>query len=215
MTAVSRASRPASPAWAYLLAVGVALAIFAVLAARAAADEQFGWERSVLDAVNAVAPVSSDEVHIDPVLHGATLAVALFTAAIGASLALRSQWRAVLFLGAAIGGAVVLSTVVKAIVKRPPIEAPSDGYSFPSGSATWSMATAVALVLLAPTVRARVTAAVVAGAFVVAYGGIIVYEEWHYASDVLAAWCLATASATAGWLVARRPRAAYAARRPA
>jgi membrane-associated phospholipid phosphatase len=213
VSAVPRAFRPASQAWAYLLAVGAALAGFAVLAARAAADEQFGWEASVLDAVNAVAPVSSEEVHIDPVLHGATLAVAVLTAGVGAFLALRSQWRAVLFLGAAIGGAIVLSTVVKALVKRPPIEGPSDGYSFPSGSATWSMATAVALVLLAPTVRARVVLALVAGAFVLAYGGIVVYEEWHYASDVLAAWCLALAWATAVWLVAGRPRAAFPARR--
>lgn len=215
MSAVPRASRPASQAWAYLLAVGAALAGFAVLAARAAADEQFGWEASVLDAVNAVAPVSSEEVHIDPVLHGATLGVAVLTGAIGVFLALRSQWRAVLFLGAAIAGAIALSTIVKAIVKRPPIEGPSDGYSFPSGSATWSMATAVALVLLAPSVRARLLAAVVAGAFVVAYGGIVVYEEWHYASDVLAAWCLALAWGLAVWLVAGRPRASLPARRPA
>jgi membrane-associated phospholipid phosphatase len=216
MSAVSRASGSVPQAWAYLVAaVGVPLAIFGVLAARAVADEQFGWEGSILDAVNAVAPVSSEEVHIDPVLHGATLGVALLTGAIGLALAWTSQWRGVVVLGVAIGGAVVASTIVKAVVKRPPIEGPSDGYSFPSGSATWSMATAVALVLLAPSVRARLVTAVLGGAFILAYGGIVVYEEWHYASDVLAAWCLALAWATAVWLLAGRPRAVVPARRAA
>jgi membrane-associated phospholipid phosphatase len=87
---------------------------------------------------------------------------------------------------------VLLSSLVKAVVQRPPIEGGGD-YSFPSGSATWSMTITAAAVLLARSRCERLLAVLLGAAFVLAFGAVITFEEWHYSSDVLAGWCLALA----------------------
>jgi membrane-associated phospholipid phosphatase len=100
---------------------------------------------------------------------------------------------------------VLLSAVVKPLVERPPIEGAPDDYSFPSGNATWSMATATALALLARS-SPRLVAVLVAGAvLVVGVSLVIVWEEWHYPSDVVAGWCLAVGWVAALWPLLRRP----------
>lgn len=93
---------------------------------------------------------------------------------------------------------MLLSSIVKAVVERPPIEGEGD-YSFPSGSATWSMALAAAAVSLARSKRERRLALALGALFVLVYGAVITFEEWHYSSDVLAGWCLA-----AGWVAGLR-----------
>jgi undecaprenyl-diphosphatase len=207
VNATSRLPSPTTPSWGPIAAaVGASLALFSVLAGLVSAGEGFGWDGSILDGVNALAPVSSEDVHIDPVLHGSTIAVAVATALYAGLLVVRSHLRAALFLLGSIIGAVALSALVKVLVKRPPIEGAADDYTFPSGSATWSMATLVALVLLAPSARARWLTLLVGAVFVVGYAGVVVFEEWHYASDILAAWCLGLAWAGALWLAVRRPR---------
>jgi membrane-associated phospholipid phosphatase len=102
------------------------------------------------------------------------------------------------FLGAALLGAVLLSTIVKEVVERPPIEG-EGGYSFPSGSATWSMALAAAAVFFARSAGERRLAVALGAVFVLVYGAVITFEEWHYSSDVLAGWCLALS-----WVVGLR-----------
>jgi undecaprenyl-diphosphatase len=129
-----------------------------------------------------------------------TVAVGGLTAALVLVLLARRRLRHAVFLVGAIGGAVVLSSVVKELVQRPPIEGPPDEYSFPSGSSAWVMATVVAFSLLAAGRRRRVVA--VAGlAIGVAYCAVLTFEQWHYPSDVLAGWCLALAWVSALWLL--------------
>jgi membrane-associated phospholipid phosphatase len=189
-----------------LIAVLGSLALFAVLAARAG-DGAHGWDAAVGDAVAALAPVSSSDVHFDPVMRGITFAVAGLTVLLGAWLVALRRFRAALFLAGAIGGAVALSTLVKGVVERPPIEGPADEYSFPSGSATWSMATAAAVLLLAQSRRELAALAVAAAVLVVGLAAVIVWEEWHYPSDVLAGWCIGLGWALVVWLLLRRPAA--------
>ena len=153
------------------------------------------------------APVASSDVHIDPFMQGVTVAVGAATVALGGWLLARRRYRAALFLAAAIGGAVVLSTLVKALVERPPIEGPADEFTFPSGSSAWSMATAAAVVLLARSPRERLAAVVTGAVLVLGLGAVIVWEEWHYPSDVLAGWSLALAWTVAAWIALRRPSA--------
>jgi undecaprenyl-diphosphatase len=170
------------------------------------ADAGLAWDSSILDLL-ARFPVSSSDVHVDPFVAAITLAVGAVTAVVVLVLLLRRRYRAALFLVAGIGGAVVLSSIVKVLVERPPIEGPADEYSFPSGNATWSMATAVALALLFRSSR-RARAVLVAGtALVLVVGTVVAWEEWHYPSDVLAGWCLATAWVAGLWLALRRPPA--------
>ena len=147
-----------------------------------------------------MSPVSSSDVHVDPLVEGMTIGAGGLTAALSIVLLARREFRSAVFLVGAIAGAVVLSSIVKELVRRPPIEGPPDEYSFPSGSSTWVMATVIAVSLLAAGRRRRVVAA--AGlAIGVAYCAVLTFEQWHYPSDVLAGWCLALAWVAALWLV--------------
>jgi undecaprenyl-diphosphatase len=188
-----------------LLAVVLPAAVFVVLAIRAAGEAGFAWDGPVVDLLDAIAPVSSDDVHVDPVLTTVTICVGAATAVVCALLLVRRRLRAAVFLAGAIVGAVALSRLVKAIVERPPIEGDPQDYSFPSGNAAWSAATVVALVLLARTPAERRLVALAGGLLLLGVGAVIAWEEWHYPSDVVAGWLLATAWVAALWL-ALRPR---------
>jgi membrane-associated phospholipid phosphatase len=144
-------------------------------------------------------------VHVDPFMEGITFAVGGLTLAFGAWLLVRRRFRAALFLAAAIGGAVAISTLAKGLVERPPIEGPADEFSFPSGSATWSMATAAAVLLLVRSRRGLPALAIAAALLVLGLATVIVWEEWHYPSDVLAGWCVGLGWTVALWLLLRRP----------
>lgn len=177
-----------------------------MLAIRAGA-EGFGWDASVRAAVSDLFPVSSSDVHVDPIMQGVTLVVGGLTALAGLWLLVRRRYRAALFLAGAIGGAVLLSTVVKTLVERPPIEGAADDYSFPSGSAAWSMASALAVALLARSRREVLALAAAGAVLVLGLGAVIVWEEWHYPSDVVAGWSLALGWVAVLWLALRRPSA--------
>ena len=189
-----------------LLAAVSPFAIFAVLAAYVWDGESFGWDRTVADFVADLFPVSSEDVHVDPYVNGLAVVVTALVVALALRLLTRRLLRAALFPVAAIGGAVLLSSLVKVVVQRPAIEGGEGDYSFPSGTATWSMATAAAVVLLAGSVRLRWLLALAGAVLVLAYGAVITWEEWHYPSDVLAGWCLALGWVTALWLALLRPR---------
>jgi membrane-associated phospholipid phosphatase len=189
------------------VAIVAPLLVLAAFAAAAARDPgHFAFDAPVADALAALAPVSSDEVHIDPILDVATLLGAGLTALVLLGLLARRRLRAVVFVVMAIGAAVVLSRVLKELVQRPPIEGPADGYSFPSGSATWCAATLAALWLVAAA-RERRALAIGGAVFVLAYAAIIVWEQWHHATDVVAGWCLAVVCAASLWTLLGRPRA--------
>lgn len=170
--------------------------VFAALTLRVESGGGFAWDGPVSDFLDAIAPVESEEIHPDPILSAITFGLTALAAVLGLVLVLRRRFRDAVFLGGSIGGAVLLSSLVKALVERPPIEGGGE-YSFPSGTATWSMAITAAAVLLARSRRERLLALVLGAAFVLAFGAIITFEEWHYSSDVLAGWCLALAWVTA------------------
>lgn len=193
--------RPARPP---LVAAVGSLALFVALAS-SAGDGALRWDRAVRDAVAAVAPVASSDVHVDPFMAGLTYVVGAVTLAFGAWLVVRRSYRAALCLAGGIVGSVAVSTLVKGVVERPPIEGPADEFSFPSGTATWSAASAVALVLLVGSQRVRTILTLAGVALVLGLGAVIVWEEWHYPSDVLAGWCLGVGCALAAWLGLGRP----------
>jgi membrane-associated phospholipid phosphatase len=194
---VRRARRP-------LVAAVGSLALFVALAA-SAGDGALRWDGAVRDAVAAVAPVASSDVHVDPFMAGLTFVVGAMTLVFGAWLVVRRSYRAALYLAGGIVGSVAISTLVKGVVARPPIEGPADEFSFPSGTTTWSAATAMALVLLVGSQRVRTILMLAGAALVLGLGAVIVWEEWHYPSDVLAGWSLGVGCALAVWLGLGRP----------
>ena len=132
------------------LAVFIALAVLA-----AGVDGRLVGDGLVMDVLNWLAPVSSDDVHIDPVLDVTTLVVSALVGVLVMMRLVARDFRGAAFVVVAITVPVLLSRVVKELVERPAIEGPRDSYTFPSGSATWCVATVVALVLLARSERER------------------------------------------------------------
>ena len=188
--------------------VAAPVAAFIVLAVAAAgADGRLPGDGVVMDVLNGLAPVSSDDVHIDPVLDVTTLVVTVAVALLGVMLLVRRELRAVLFLVVAVALPVLLSRIAKELVARPAIEGPRDAYTFPSGSATWCFATVAALTMLAASASERRLIVSVGAVLTVVYSAIIAWEEWHHPSDVLAGWCLGLAGAGSAWLAFGRPRA--------
>jgi membrane-associated phospholipid phosphatase len=198
-----------------LVGAAVALAVFALLALAARDGGGFAWDGTVSDLVADLAPISDEEVHVDPYIDVVTLVAGALTAVVILLLLRRRRFREALFPIAAVVGASLASTLVKQIVDRPSIEtADGSGASFPSGTATWSMALAAALVLLAPPSR-RLLASACAGVFVLGLGAVIVWEEWHYPSDILAGWCLALGWVVVLWFVLLRNTRAQRSNAPA
>ncbi len=197
-------SRARSPA----LLVLPPLAAFLLLAAVAAgADGRLAGDGVVMDVLNGLAPVSSDDVHIDPFLDVTTLCVSALVGLLALWLLWRRELRAAGLLIVAMVLPVLSSRIAKEVVERPAIEGPQDAYTFPSGSATWCMAAVSALVLLAGSARDRRVLALTGAVLLLVYGAVIAWEEWHHPSDVLAGWCLGLACTGAAWLALGRPSA--------
>lgn len=184
-----------------MLVVLLPLAVLAALAASLPDQGGYGWDGSVVDLLADVMPISDADVHIEPYVTATELAGGALVAALAVWLLVRRQIRSALFLVGGVAGAVLLSTVLKALVERPAIEGPADSSSFPSGSATWAMATMCTIALLLLSWRRFVLPA--GGAVVLIFCAAIAWEEWHYPSDIVAGWCLALAWVGALFLLLR------------
>jgi undecaprenyl-diphosphatase len=119
------------------------------------------------------------------------------------ALSIRRRFASALFLGSVIVGSLVLEKALKQAIERAAINH-EQTYSFPSGSATVSLAVVVALALLSGYRRRRWAFAAGAGVVVV-YGLSIVSLGWHYPTDVVAGWCVAVALASALWFALGKP----------
>jgi undecaprenyl-diphosphatase len=180
--------------WLLVLA-GLSFAIFILLAVTVPDRGGYSWDSPIKKTLDALAPISSEEIHPDPFLTGIVVVFSAAAALFAVRFLLTGRQRAGLFLAGSLVGTVALSSLTKVLVQRPSIEGGKGDYSFPSGTAAWAMAISAAAVLLASTPRARRLAASGGAAFVLAYSAVITWEEWHYPSDILAGWCLAL-----GWV---------------
>jgi membrane-associated phospholipid phosphatase len=163
----------------------------------------FRWDTSVARLVADIFPVSDEDVHVDPAITALTVAAFGVLSLVVVLLLLRRRFRAAFFPLAAVGLTALVTTIVKAGIERPSIEGPGAS-SFPSGTAAWSMALVAAAILLAPPSR-RLFLGALGAVLLVALSGVIVWEEWHYPSDVLAGWCLALGCALGVWVAFGRP----------
>ncbi len=206
-TRYSRAVEPAAEHSRRLLAASLAVTLplggFLALGAAVSLDGKLRLDEVAFDLLRRYAPdvpllVGSADIIRWVTIAGAALALGLF-----AILLVRRCAREAAFWAASLVGTLALDPVLKEAVRRPPID-PADtvsGYSFPSGSAMWSMAALAALTLLARSTRLRLISVALGAPVVLAYGVSIVYERWHFASDVLAGWCIALAWVSGLWFV--------------
>jgi cation-transporting ATPase E/undecaprenyl-diphosphatase len=133
---------------------------------------------------------------------GSTAVIVPALIAIGAiALVRRRDWRPLVFLGAAVGGAVALYDIVKPAVgrHRPPSSiwiGHYGGWAFPSGHATQALAfyAMLAIILSAGASRGRRVALWSLAALVVlVVGASRVYLGAHWLTDVLGGYALGTA----------------------
>jgi membrane-associated phospholipid phosphatase len=178
------------------------LALFAAVAVSVAGPEPRGWDEDA---------VRLSYRYYEPAIAGALEVVlnvnigvgaALAASAVAVSLAKR-KWGLALFWTLAVGGVLAFDPLLKSVFERPAIGDLGGGYSFPSGNAMASVAIVASIALTsAPPWRRRALA--VGVPIVVAYGVVLVYQLWHYPSDVVAGWCIAVAWMTALWLALGR-----------
>jgi len=167
-----------------------------------------------------VGPVWLHEAARDVTALGSWPVLALVVGAVAGYLALQRQWRAVLVLFAAVGGAFLLNLLLKGWFERPrpdvvPALTHMGTYSFPSGHSLMSAVTYLTLGALAdrfePNPRLRTYAVSLALAITLLVGTTRVFLGAHYPTDVLAGWTVGLAWAGGWWLALTRfPQAASA-----
>jgi membrane-associated phospholipid phosphatase len=123
--------------------------------------------------------------------------VALIALALAALAVVRGRPRMAVVVLALIAATSVSSQLLKALLAHPRVP-PFLGYvvgpeALPSGHATAAMSLALAGVLAAPR-RARLAAAVIGSLLALGVGASVITWGWHYPSDVVAGYLLAT-----GW----------------
>lgn len=140
----------------------------------------------------------SEGVRVVTWLGSAAVVIPLAAALGGWFLLRRTDWRPLVMLGAALGGAIGTSVVAKRVIDRPRPAVASwighfSGSSFPSGHATQVAAcfAMAALVLAAgASTRRRVAVWGAAVTVILAVGISRVYLGAHWPSDVMAGWAL-------------------------
>lgn len=160
------------------------------------------WDDPVTEAVSELIVISDDRVHANPLVWAVTVGLGLAVVGLAAWQAVRRRWRPVFSGGIAVAGTVVSTELAKLVVSRPVIEGGGEA-SYPSGTASWTLVTAAVSVLLLDPGRRRRPAVVVAAILVVGIAAVIVWERWHYPSDVLGGWLLAGGWIALAWLAAR------------
>jgi membrane-associated phospholipid phosphatase len=126
--------------------------------------------------------------------------VAAITLALAAFALVRGRPRLAVAVLALVAATSVSSQLLKVLLAHPRFP-PVLGYevgpqALPSGHGTAAMSLALAGVMVAPR-RARWAAALIGGGLALAVGASVVAWGWHYPSDVIAGYLLAT-----GWALA-------------
>jgi membrane-associated phospholipid phosphatase len=153
--------------------------------------------------VSDVIGISDERVHANPLVWAITVGLGLAFLALAALQALRRRVRLVLSAGVAVAGAIATTELAKVVVLRPVIEGSGEG-SFPSGTAAWTLVASAVSVLLVDAGKRRRWATAAAAILVVGTAAVIVWERWHYPSDVLGGWLLAGGWVAFAWLASER-----------
>ena len=170
-----------------------AWAAFVALALAVDGEGRTGPDAAVMRWVEDLVPVSDSRVHVEPLILSITVGLGLAVVALAVRRLVARDLRAAAFAAVATLGVIGVNELVRTIVLRRAIEGGGEE-SFPSGTSTWTLGAAVVCVLLLPADRRR-GGTVAAALLALAVAAIIVWEQWHYPTDVAGGWLLA-----AGWI---------------
>ena len=203
-----------------LCIVGGAVLLFVLLAIQVRTNTGLvRWDGRIEDAaVSSRTPALTTIAHAVTQLGRVGVVIVLATC-VGAAMAIRRDYLGPVALAAGLGLTGLTVVIVKNLVRRsrPPVAemlgAPPHSFSFPSGHTSGSAVfLGVLTMLLLRTGHGRLArAAILAGAVVLALGvgWSRVYLGFHWATDVLGGWLVATAvlTMTAAALRTARPGA--------
>lgn len=163
------------------------------------------------DLTDPIGPLWLEEMGRDVTALGGVAVLVLLTAVATGYLLLRGRRRAALFVLVAVGGGILLSTLMKQGFERPrpdlvPHESHVYSASFPSGHSLMAAVVYLTLGALLARVHARRTLKVyilsLAVFVTVAVGVSRVYMGVHWPTDVLAGWSAGAVWAVLCWIVA-------------
>lgn len=163
------------------------------------------------DPADALGPPWLETAMLDLTALGGIAVLVLFAAAVIGFLLIQRKWLSAVMLSVGLGGGVILSEGFKGLFDRdrPPLEVQAVetvNASFPSGHALLSTAFYLTLaVLLAHALPQKRLKAYVLGIGMLLALIVGISRVWlgaHWASDVMAGWCLGAAWAMSCWLVA-------------
>ena len=201
-----------------VLAVAAALLGFAWIAEEVSEGDTHAVDRAVLlalrrpgDLATPIGPVWVQGMARDLTSLGSITVLTLVAATVAGFLAIVRKRGAALLVVVAIGGGMMLSTVLKNVFERPrpdlvPHAVQVFTASFPSGHAMLSAVTYLTLGALLtrvqPRRRAKAYILAVAVVLTMLIGISRVYLGVHWPTDVLAGWCVGSAWAIACWAAA-------------
>lgn len=201
-----------------LLVLTVSLWAVVAVASEMVEGDTKGFDRRIVlalrnpsDLADPIGPGWLEEAVRDLTALGSDAVLLLVTLGVLGYLLLHRRFKLSLMLVVAVGGARLLSTLLKGIFARPrpdivSHEALTYSASFPSGHAMLSAAVYLTLAALMTTaMRRREAKAYVLGmacALTFLVGVSRVYLGVHWPTDVLAGWAMGIAWAILGWLTA-------------
>ncbi len=194
------------------LCVLIPLILFGMIAEDVADKDPFPFDYPIMAALHARASPGFDAIMLGASFAGSAYGLLPFNLAIFGYCLWRRKMHAATFWVLATGGGLLLNLLAKGFFERVRPSfwvsiAPETSFSFPSGHAMCSMATAAALVVLFRRSQWRNHVTVIAGFCVLLIGVSRPYLGVHFPSDILAGWTAALA-----WVVGLAISGAHARR---
>lgn len=194
------------------LCVLIPLVLFGLLAEAVADKQPFSFDQPIMAALHARSAPAFDAVMLGASMAGSVYGLLPFNLFIFGYCLWRRKMHAATFWVLATAGALLLNLLTKEFFHRTRPSfwtsiAPEQSFSFPSGHAMCSMATAAALVVLFRRSEWRTHVTALAVLFVLMVGLSRPYLGVHFPSDILAGWTAALA-----WVVGLAISGAHARR---
>jgi membrane-associated phospholipid phosphatase len=180
------------------LCVLIPLVLFGFLAEDVADKDVFPFDYPIMAALHARSTPLFDSIMLGASIAGSVYGLLPFNLFIFGYCVWRRKVHAATFWLLATGGGLLLNLLAKQFFQRTRPSfwdsiAPETSFSFPSGHAMCSMATAAALVVLFRRSEWRNHVTVLAAIFVLMVGVSRPYLGVHFPSDILAGWTAALA----------------------